>query len=122
MGCNYNKPWEVFSPEMVAESMQQARAAIHTARQHLDNVIPVEAALIEAVEKRFQQEGAHEEEVLKGWNDDYAAAMRLVYQAYPEDWDVAGAVRRSAHHAYPLAVVESGKPASLPTTLLQRKP
>ena len=89
VGCNYNKQWKVFSPKMVVRAMKQARAAIEQGLQHLDKVTPVEAALIQAVEKRFQTEGAHEEEQLKSWNDEYANAMREVYQAHPEDWDVA---------------------------------
>lgn len=89
VGCNYNKQWWVFSPKMVARAMKQARTAILQASEHLDTVTPTEVALLRAVEKRFQAEGAHEEAVLLGWNDEYAAAMREVYQAFPGDWDVA---------------------------------
>ena len=89
VGCNYNKEWNVFTPKMIARTMKQARAAIYQGYAHLDRATDVEAALIQALEKRFQAEGAHEEAVLEGWNDEYADAMRLVYQAHPDDWDVA---------------------------------
>lgn len=89
VGCNYNKKWDVFTPKMVVRTMQQARTAILTGYQYLDKVTPVEAALIQAVEKRFQKEGEHEEELLESWNSEYANAMREVYQVYPDDWDVA---------------------------------
>lgn len=89
VGCNYNKQWKVFSPKMVARAMKQARAAIAQGCQYLDGVTPVEAALIQAVEKRFQMEGAHEEDQLISWNSDYANAMRTVYQAHRDDWDIA---------------------------------
>lgn len=89
VGCNYNKPWEVFLPVMVADTMQQARMAINTAYENLENVTPVEAALIQTLEKRFQKDGEHEEETLKQWNTDYAAAMRGVYRQFPDDLDIA---------------------------------
>lgn len=89
VGCNYNKKWSVFTPESVAETMQTARTAILAGYRHLTSVTPVEAALIQAVEKRFQQEGDHPEELLESWNTEYAAAMRAVYRRYPDDWDVA---------------------------------
>ena len=88
VGCNYNKPWEVFLPTMVANSMQEARLAINTASQYLDIVTLVEVALIKTLEKRFQKDGTHEEETLKQWNTDYSNAMRDVYQQFPDDWDV----------------------------------
>lgn len=89
VGCNYNKKWEVFTPDMVVDTLKQARSAILQGYQHLDQATSVEVALIKAVEKRFQQEGEHEEEVLESWNSDYADAMRQVYQTFPDDWDVA---------------------------------
>ncbi|MEM7344196.1 MAG: hypothetical protein AAF485_08125, partial [Chloroflexota bacterium] len=89
VGCNYNKQWKVFSPKMVKNSMQEAREAIHNGTQHLEQVSAVEGALLKALEKRFQAEGVHEEETLVAWNDDFADAMRTVYQTYPDDWDVA---------------------------------
>lgn len=89
VGCNYNKQWEVFSPEMVIDSIQQARTAIESGYMYLDKVTPVEADLLKALEKRFQLRGAHEEEILESWNSEYADAMRTVYHAYPDDWDVA---------------------------------
>ncbi|MCB0072677.1 MAG: hypothetical protein KDE20_14505, partial [Caldilineaceae bacterium] len=89
VGCNYNKPWEVFLPTMVADTMQQARMAINSAYENLDNVTPVEAAFIKTLEKRFKKVGEHEEETLKQWNTDYSDAMRGVYRQFPEDLDVA---------------------------------
>lgn len=89
VGCNYNKRWEVFTPPMVADSMAQARSAIDAGLAHLDQVSPVEGALLNAVEKRFQAEGAHPTELLESWNDEYADAMREVYRNFDDDPDVA---------------------------------
>ncbi len=88
VGCNYNKKWSVFTPENVAKTMETARGAILAGYRYLASVTPVEAALIQAVEKRFQRKGEHPEEVLEAWNGEYAAAMRAVYRRFPDDWDV----------------------------------
>lgn len=113
VGCNYNKEWSVFSPKMVADSMQQARSAIRAGYQYLDRVTPVEAALLQAVEKRFQQEGAHPKERLEHWNSEYANAMREVYRAHPDDWDVATLFAEALINRTPWRLwnLETGQPA-----------
>ena len=119
VGCNYNKPWKVFLPEMVAASMQQARTALSKGTQSLDKVTPVEAALIKSLEKRFQQDGEHEEEVLESWNGEYAAAMREVYQRFPEDWDVAALFAEALINRTPWQLwnLQTGQPADGADTL-----
>ena len=113
VGCNYNKKWGVFTPEMVADTMQQARFAIGAGYQHLDKVTAVEAALIQAVEKRFQKEGEHAEELLESWNGEYANAMRQVYQTTPDDWDVATLFAEALINRTPWQLwnLETGQPA-----------
>lgn len=113
VGCNYNKKWEVFTEKMVIRTMREARQAIIIGFGHLDKVTPVEAALIQAVEKRFQREGAHEEDLLESWNTDYAAAMRQVYQTYPDDWDVAALFAEALINRTPWQLwnLETGQPA-----------
>ena len=113
VGCNYNKEWNVFTPKMIARTMKQARAAIYQGYAHLDRATDVEAALIQALEKRFQAEGAHEEAVLEGWNGEYADAMRLVYQAHPDDWDVAALFAEALMNRTPWQLwdLKTGQPA-----------
>lgn len=119
VGCNYNKKWQVFSPKMVANAMHQARSAIRAGFQHLDKVTAVEVALIQAVEKRFQREGEHPEELLESWNDEYARAMRTVYQAYPDDWDVVTLFAEALINRTPWQLwhLETGQPADGADTL-----
>lgn len=45
--------------------------------------------MIEALPSRFPQDTPESLEVMRGWNDDYANAMRTVYEAFPGDLDVA---------------------------------
>ena len=113
VGCNYNKKWGVFTPEMVADTMQQARSAIGAGYRHLDKATAVEAALIQAVEKRFQKEGEHAEELLESWNGEYANAMRQVYQVTPNDWDVATLFAEALINRTPWQLwnLETGQPA-----------
>ena len=119
VGCNYNKRWEVFSPEMVAAAMQQARAAILAGCAHFDKATPLEAALLRALEKRFQREGQHEVELLESWNDDYAAAMRGVYRRYGDDWDVAALFAEALINRTPWQLwdLDTGQPADDADTL-----
>ena len=58
---------------------------------------PFERAMIEALPSRFPQRTPEDLEVMRGWNDDYANAMREVYEAFPGDLDVACDLRRSDH-------------------------
>ena len=89
VGCNYNKMWKVFSPREIGKAMSRARVALAQGQAHAAQATPIEAALISALEKRFQAEGIHEEDLLATWNDEYADAMRAVYAQFPDDWDVA---------------------------------
>jgi len=119
VGCNYNKPWEVFLPAMVADTMQQARMAINTAYENLENVTPVEVALIKTLEKRFQKDGEQEEETLKQWNTDYSDAMRRVYRQFPKDLDVATLFAEALINRTPWQLwnVETGEAADDADTL-----
>ncbi len=89
LGCNYNKQWEAFSPEALARALRQGRAAILQGCKHLSRAAAVEAALLIALEKRFQRADESDVAVLESWNDEFAGAMRAVYRAFPDDWDVA---------------------------------
>lgn len=113
IGCNYNKPWEVFLPEIVVSTLEEARKAILTGYQYLDKVTPVESALLKSLEKRFQKTGEQDEEILKAWNSDYATAMREVYQVFPDDWDVATLFAEALINRTPWLLwdLQTGEPA-----------
>ena len=118
-GCNYNKKWEVFSPELLAHSLKECRAAILSAYENIDSATPVEAALLRALEKRFQSDDECDVEVLERWNGDYAAAMRRVYRAYPDDLDVAALFAEALINQTPWQLwdLETGEPAEEADTL-----
>jgi len=119
VGCNYNKPWEVFLPAMIADSLEQARWAITTASDHLDKVTPIESELLQTLEKRFQSDTEHTVETLELWNKDYSDAMRDIYQQYPNDPDVATLFADALINRTPWLLwdLETGEPADGADTL-----
>lgn len=87
IGPNYNKPWELFAPEEVQETLTKSRAALAAAKAAMKNATPVEKALIEALEYRYQSEEAVPD--LYVWSSAYADEMRKVYKQFETDPDVA---------------------------------
>ena len=108
LGCNYNKQWEVFGPEALEIALRQGRGAILQGSAHLNRATAVESALLKALEKRFQREDETDVEVLEAWNDEFAVAMREVYRAFPDDWDVAALFAEALINRTPLAIVGPG--------------
>ena len=119
LGCNYNKQWEVFGPEALEIALRQGRGAILKGYAHLDRATAVEAALLKALEKRFQRVDETDVEVLEAWNDEFAVAMREVYRAFPDDWDVAALFAEALINRTPWQLwdLETGEPAEDADTL-----
>ncbi|GGG68689.1 hypothetical protein GCM10011415_14900 [Salipiger pallidus] len=88
-GPNYNMPWERRDEKMRAATADTCHSATRSALALVKNVTPFERAMIEALPSRFPQDTPESLEVMRGWNDDYANAMRTVYEAFPGDLDVA---------------------------------
>ncbi|MEL6521220.1 MAG: hypothetical protein AAFQ66_09655 [Pseudomonadota bacterium] len=85
IGPNYNKPWEVFTPEEKAPALDRAHAALATGRA-IDSIAPMEQALFDALASRYPSDPAIED--FKPFNEDFVAAMKPVYEAYPNDLEV----------------------------------
>ncbi|MEM1074842.1 MAG: hypothetical protein AAF665_06120 [Pseudomonadota bacterium] len=86
IGPNYNKPWEVFSPEEKAPALARAHAALD-AGLALTDAKPSERALLEALASRYPQDPGIED--YQPFNDGFAAAMKPVFEAHSHDLDVA---------------------------------
>ena len=82
-GPNYNMQWKHFDDagraEALAVSYDAAQAALAC-----DGVTAAERALIDALPARYPQRDLAEIEVMDRWNDDFADAMRVAFQAHPE--------------------------------------
>ncbi len=87
LGPNYNKPWEAFDPVDLSASVSRAFAASAVAASRASRAPGVERALVQALAARYPS--AEPAEDCSAWNAGYADAMRNVYQAHPDDLDVA---------------------------------
>jgi tetratricopeptide (TPR) repeat protein len=86
LGPNYNKPWDVFTPEEKGPALERAHAALK-AGLALENAKPVERALIEALSSRYPMDPEIED--YQPFNDSFAEAMKPVYEANMADLDIA---------------------------------
>lgn len=85
IGPNYNKPWEVFTPEEKAPALALAHQALARGLA-LDGAAPVERGLLQALALRYPRDPDLDD--YRPFNDGFAAAMQPVYQAHPDDLDV----------------------------------
>ena len=118
-GCNYNKPWEAFGEDELREVLAGTRRATEAALARMDGATPVEQALIGALAKRYPSDRAESTDELKTWNDAYAAAMRKVYAACPDDLDIASLFAEALITRTPWQLwnLKSGGPADGADTL-----
>jgi len=86
IGPNYNKPWEVFTEAEKAPALARAHAALSDG---LAASAPgsLERALLEALASRYPDDPAIDD--FQPFNDGFAAAMKPVYEAFPDDLDVS---------------------------------
>ena len=123
LGPNYNVPWD--SMDSVADTARRGRRALQDAKDALRgpdaHALPVEAALVTALEHRFPDPDAGvgadgDKEV---WNRRYAEAMGRVYEEFPDDLDVAALYADALMNLTPWKLwdLASGKPARAARTL-----
>ncbi len=87
IGPNYNKMWEVFTPDEKVAALARAHQALTAAQAGLAGATPVERALVEALSHRFPIDPMVED--YGPWNEAFSASMRRVHGQFPEDLDVA---------------------------------
>jgi tetratricopeptide (TPR) repeat protein len=90
LGPFYNLVWRDLG-ELEADNV--TRVAFHHVQLALalsEGQKGPERQLVEALAKRFQKPHRVAPEEFDRWDDEYAAAMRRVYYAFPEDHDVMG--------------------------------
>ncbi|GIZ36549.1 hypothetical protein CKM354_000002000 [Cercospora kikuchii] len=88
IGPNYNKAWKLFDKEDQLISTRKANEAIFQALQLTGNATSAEQGLIRALAARFPPNNDSPDD-FACFDRAYADAMRPVYQACPEDVDVA---------------------------------
>jgi tetratricopeptide (TPR) repeat protein len=118
-GPYYNKSWDDFAAEELAETLASARQAIRAALALADGVTSVERALIRALARRYPSDRVSASDEPRAWEDAYAAAMREVYAEFPNDADVALLFAEAMMNRTPWRLwdLESGGPAHGADTL-----
>ncbi len=86
LGPNYNLPWHLYDPEGRAQALAGAYDATQLALSHVEDVTPVEQALIRALPARYPQRDPLDD--LSPWNKDFTDGMRKIYAEHPDDLEV----------------------------------
>ena len=85
-GPYYNRPWNGIDPIGLPTVLAETHTAAETAMGLRDRASPVECALIEAISARHPANEPPTD--FMTWTNAYADAMRVAYQAHPDDADV----------------------------------
>lgn len=117
LGPNYNKPWDIFDEQEMASSVNRTHLAATKAKANSATSLPVERALIDALQFRYPQERPATD--FSVWNQQYAKAMESVYRDFPQDLDVATLYADALMNLTPWELwdLQSGKPAAGARTL-----
>jgi len=112
-GPNYNMPWELRDDNMRRDSLSVAYDATQAAMLLIDKASPSERALIEALTKRYPQREPAEIDIMRGWNNDFAKAMKSVHEAYPDDLDLLTVYAEAIMNLTPWQMwdITTGEPA-----------
>lgn len=86
IGPNYNMPWELFDPEGKAEALTAGYDEARRACELAAPASPAEQALIAALPARYPERTPIEDQ--SSWNDAFTDAMRLAYEAHPDDLEI----------------------------------
>jgi tetratricopeptide (TPR) repeat protein len=87
-GPFYNLTWKEHGEAEANSATKRCFEHVQLARANAAAASEVERWLIEALACRFQKPHRVTPQEFEQWDDAYAAAMRLVYQDFPDDHDV----------------------------------
>lgn len=87
-GPFYNLTWKEHGEAEANSATKRCFEHVQLARANVASASEVERRLIEALACRFQKPHRVTPPEFEQWDDAYAAAMRLVYQSFPDDHDV----------------------------------
>src|SRR5579863_6552316 len=87
-GPFYNLTWKEHGDAEADSATRRCFEHVQLARVNASDASPVERRLIEALAHRFQKPHRVTPREFEQWDDAYAAAMRAVYESFPDDHDV----------------------------------
>jgi tetratricopeptide (TPR) repeat protein len=117
-GIYYNKPWHRMQKEELAQKLELTHETARAALDRMGHVTKVEVMMIEALQARYQSATPVPEADYHRWDDEYAAQMRKVYAAFPEDNDVCALHAEALMTRTPWALwnLKTGDPAANAST------
>lgn len=117
IGPNYNKPWETFEEDEKPDCIVVAQSSIQAALELVDQVTPVERALIQTLPARYPAASTVED--YSPWNDAFADAMRKVHTEFRDDLDVCAVFAEAIMNRTPWQLwdLPTGQPADGADTL-----
>lgn len=118
-GIYYNKPWHRMQSAELSEKLELTYQYSRAAAARRSHVSLPEARLIDALQTRYQSPKPMTESEYHKWDDDYADAMRQVYETFPEDEDVCSLFAEALMTRTPWALwdLHSGTPAENASTV-----
>lgn len=110
-GPNYNLPWHLYDPHGRQMALSASYDAMQKALTYAHKATAVEQDLINALKSRYPQREMVED--MAPWDKAYAAAMRKVFNAHPDDLDVRGVFAEAIMNQTPWLMwdLASGRPA-----------
>lgn len=113
-GPFYNNVWRQFSKAEADSATKLAHNHIAQARRFAHTSSALENQLIDALAQRFQKPHCVTPQAFDRWDDDYANAMRKVYQTHKDDHDVAALFAEAmiTRTAWQLWDVKTGLPSA----------
>ncbi|KAH9881934.1 hypothetical protein J1614_001105 [Plenodomus biglobosus] len=110
LGPNYNKPWDLFDENELKTTLERIYNANAEARARASGSTHVERALIEAIQVRIPQ--GLNEVAFRTCNEEYAKAMKHVYEQFGDDLDITSLYADSIMNlsAWDLWDLKTGKP------------
>ena len=111
VGPNYNYAWDDFDPVGLSSSLSTAREARQQAERLAPGASEVEQALVATLAARYPVPDAAAGD--PAWCEVHAAAMREVYQRFPDDLDVAALFAEAMMNVTPWQLwdLPTGQPA-----------
>ncbi|MDE0309189.1 MAG: hypothetical protein OXI60_05085 [Acidiferrobacterales bacterium] len=118
-GIYYNKPWDRMQKDELADKLQLTYQYSRQAKQKSARASDWQRMIIDALQVRYQSPTPVEFAHYERWNDDYANAMRLVFDAHPEHDDVTALFAEALMTRTPWALwdLRSGDPSQGASTL-----
>ena len=118
-GIYYNKPWHRMQKDELAEKLKFTFETSRAAAKRVEHVTKLERMMIEALQARYQSPVPVDEADYHRWDDEYAEAMRGVYEAFRDDDDVCALHAEALMTRTPWALwdLRSGDPAENASTV-----